>query len=644
VRAHPIVRSACLLLAFRLGSLAIRYAAQSQGSVRDRLALFLPAAIAHAGVIALVCAAFLLLDRVWPRARRAIATVAAMTFGVLMVAGLADLIVSTITGAPLTPTVFRTYRGLRVVRSNEFLEPLRANAAATIAGAVAFTALVLWMARLLRQDARTPARPAAPLVVVTLAVGGLAACAVPGIALRQSPAAPIEWAFAREYLHLDHTTLREREPDAIAHLRDTIGLPAGAEWLTPEFPLAYRWRQPTAVERRPPDIVVVMVESLRAEELELTTREAVSASPNLDALAARSVVFPTFISNGFPSAPSVLAFHCSAWPHRRKEIITDFADRGFDSIPGRLRTLGFETIYVGADPHFDNQSQWLPRWYSTAIDLVQSGVVATDRAIVGRAIDEIRRHDARGDSQPLFAFVSTYSTHYPFTLPEDAGESPDQTSLKTKYRQVLRYTDRQIGGLIAFLSTRARRDRTVTIVVGDHAFYTDLGQTSGLPENDNVWTTAIVNGPTDLVGPPRRVVEPASHVDMLPTILALTGDRRPSAALGADLFGAARSAGRSALAVRPGGWRFDTGSDSVMVDARAPNIAARRVAFPSLRLPIVPDAHADVGVDQLTDLVDAWSYLIEHDRVWSDALLGRPPATAESQSGSRSYSDPRTRR
>src|SRR5262249_33144415 len=157
----------------------------------------------------------------------------------------------------------------------------------------------------------------------------------------------------------------------------------------------------------PPDVVVVMIESLRAEDLALTTGAAngPSVSPNLDALAATSVVFPTYISNGFPSAPSVFAFHASAWPHRRKEIITDFVDRGFDSRPARLRTFGYAPVSVGPDPHFDNQSQWLSRWYATAVDLVASGIVATDRAIVQRAIDEIRRHDARGDRQPLFAFV-----------------------------------------------------------------------------------------------------------------------------------------------------------------------------------------------------------------------------------------------
>jgi arylsulfatase A-like enzyme len=627
---HPIVGAGLLLIAFRVGGLAIRYSASSSGSIASRLALFVPSAAMHAGALLMIIALFLLIADSIPRWRGAVTAAACAVFAILMIAGLADLIVSMITGAPLTPTVFRTYRGIRVVRSSEFLEPLRANASAMLAGAGVFGGVVTWMVRMGRRYAaggiEASSRRRGPLLLAA----GVALFWLPTRAPWPLPSPPIEWAFAREWLGLDRTTIRGSEADAVERLRKAVGLPRDAEWLGADYPLAYRWRETALVgDRRlpPPDVIVVMVESLRAEDLALTTgaSNGASVSPNLDALAAASVVFPTFISNGFPSAPSVFSFHTSAWPHRRKEIITDFVGRGFDSMPARLRTLGYDTVYVGADPHFDHQAQWLSRWYATAVDLVASGIVATDRAIVHRAIDEIRRHDARGDRQPLFAFVSTYSTHYPFRLPDDAGETLVGIAhgLAPQYRQTLRYTDRQIGELLAFLKTRERRERTVTIVAGDHAFYTDLGRTSGLPENDNEWTAAIVNGPPDLVGAPRRIVEPASHVDMLPTVLALVGDRRPSAALGADLLGEPRSVVRRALAIRPGGWRLDVDGYSVIVDARTPNVASRRIAFPILAAPLERSARADVSATELADLVDAWSYMVEHDRVWTESLLGR---------------------
>ena len=630
LRAHPIAKAGLLLIAFRLGGLAARYLVQPAGSLRDRLSLFLPALSAHLGTLLIAISLALVAAKLLPRVPRAVVIAACVAFAVLMIAGQADFTVSAITGAPLTPTVFRTFRGIRVITSNEFLEPLRANLAVTAGGLALFSGLLVLMTSIVRRDRSAGRDRDLSWQRLVLCIGvGILLLWVPAAVPWPVPPLPIEVAFAREYAGLDHTTLRRSEHDAIAQLRDLVGLPPHMGWVSDEYPLVYGRvdpRTPAPLRGDRPDIVVVMIESLRAGELAFVTGARESVTPNLDALASRGIVFPAFTSNGFPSAPSVLSFHCSAWPHRRKEIITDFADRAFDCIPSRLRDFGYDTVYIGADPHFDNQDRWLPRWYSTVVDLTANGIVATDHNIVSRSVEEIRRHDTRSPARPLFAFVSTYSTHYPFRLPDDAGEPAMSvsTDLARRYRQVLRYTDREIGTLVSFLDTRSRRDQTRTIVVGDHGFYTDLRRTSGLPENDNIWTAAIFAGPRASAGRARRIVEPASHVDMLPTILGLVGDDRPSAALGRDVFGAPRRALPAALAVRPGGLRFDRGGYAIMVDARAPNLATRLVPFPGLLTPGAPDVVADVDAVRLTGWVTAWSYLIEKNRVWNPSFLAEP--------------------
>ena len=635
MRAHPIAKAGLLLVLFRAVGLAARYLVQPPGSLASRLALFVPALSAHLGALLILVAAFLLLARApvrVPGYARVVTVAAFVVFAVSMIAGQADLTVAAITGAPLTPTVFRTFRGIHVVTSNEFLEPLKANAPLVGAGLLFFAGVIVWMARLVGRSQSLPdpsgVRPGSDRATGFLPLlAGVVLLWLPTLTPWPGPPAPVEVAFTREYLGLDRTTIRGTEQDAIRDLRGLVGLPPHARWVSDDYPLVYEPTDPgppRAAARRP-DIVVVMIESLRAEELGFVAGGHDSVSPNLDALAARGATFPTFTSNGFPSAPSVLSFHCSAWPHRRREIITDFANRRFDCIPSRLRDFGYDTIYIGADPHFDNQDRWLGQWYARVIDLVAHGIEATDHNIVACAIDEIRRHDAEQTPAPLFEFVSTYSTHYPFRVPEDSHEAPvaDTAHLTARYRQVLRYTDREVGALVSFLGTRARRDRTVTVVVGDHGFYTDLRRTSGLPENDNVWTAAIVTGPPDLVGEPRRVVGPASHVDMLPTVLALAGDRRPSAALGRDLFGPPRGARPFALAVRPGGSRFDRDGYAVLVDARTPNAAITRVGFPDVAQPGHSTSMSDITAARMTDWIAEWSYLIEHDRVWNQDLMRR---------------------
>jgi sulfatase-like protein len=621
---HPVVRAGLALIAFRAAGLFHRYLLQPDVSTGRRLALFVPALVSHSGVLTAIVAAFLVAGAAAPRWRRPIGLAACLTCAVLMIAGQADLTVSSITGAPLTPTVFRTFRGLQVVTSNEFLEPLRANWRVAVTGVCAFAAVVFWMTRTVFADGRRPTPSPTVGGSAVLLAGGCCAAWLVTFATWAVPPLPIEAAFAREYLGLDRTSLDVPEADAIEHLRSMVGLPPGAHWVGDEYPLAYVPAQTRISPGPRPDIVVVMVESLRAEALAFIAGREESVTPNLDALAARSAVFTSYLSNAFPSAPSVLSFHASAWPHKRKEIITDFSEVHFDSLPERLRDLGYDTIYVGADPHFDHQDRWLRRWYAGVSDLVASGTEATDRNIVSRALREIDRHDADAPSKPLFAFVSTYSTHYPFRLPADAGEqeAPEAAGLGARYRQVLHYADRQVGALLAALAARARAPQTTTIVVGDHSFYTNLRKTSGLPENDNEWTALIVNRGGDGVAAASRVADPASHVDLLPTILAMVGDDRPTAAVGTDLFGPARSAPRQALAIRPGGVRFDRGGWSVFVDARTPNGEEIRPSFQAR--PDVPGLPAPAAA-QVMEWVNTWSYLIERDRVWNPALLRKSP-------------------
>src|SRR5581483_2901147 len=310
-----ILKVGLLLIVFRLAGLAERYLLQPHGPLAARAALFAPAAAAHAGVLLIITAAFLAIAAIAPRFDRAVTIGACVVCAVLMIAGQADFTVSAITGAPLTPTVFRTYRGLHVVKSKEFLEPLRANLATTVGGTAAFAGLVAWIVAIVgRARAARTASPVAPAAIGALLL--VAAAIVPW----PTPPPPIEVAFAREYLHLDRVTIRGSEADAIASLRGLVGLPPGAVWVDDAYPLVYQPPHTAVSDRRRadlPDIVVVMIESLRAEELPVITGTGASVTPNLDALAARSVVFPTYISNAFPSAPSVLSFHCSAWPHRR---------------------------------------------------------------------------------------------------------------------------------------------------------------------------------------------------------------------------------------------------------------------------------------------------------------------------------------
>jgi hypothetical protein len=115
---------------------------------------------------------------------------------------------------------------------------------------------------------------------------------------------------------------------------------------------------------------------------------------------------------------------------------------------------------------------------------------------------------------------------------------------------------------------------------------------------------------------------------MMPTVLAMVGDDRPTASLGTDLLGPSRAEVRTALAIRAGGVRLDREGESAIVDARAPNLLLTRVAFPTLTPTptptptLTPTPTPTLTPRRLLDWVDEWSYLVEQNRVWSDRLIG----------------------
>jgi len=101
------------------------------------------------------------------------------------------------------------------------------------------------------------------------------------------------------------------------------------------------------------------------------------------------------------------------------------------------------------------------------------------------------------------------------------------------------------------------------------------------------------------------------------------GDRRPTASLGRDLFGPARRAPAAAVVVRPGGLRIDRDRYRLIVDREHPNAPIIEPAFPGAGVPATVPA-GTFAVDEaplLLQNVLTLSWLLEHDRIWNDALL-----------------------
>jgi arylsulfatase A-like enzyme len=310
-------------------------------------------------------------------------------------------------------------------------------------------------------------------------------------------------------------------------------------------------------------------------------------------------------------------------------------------MPARLKTQGYHRLAIwGGNVNMGNQFAWARQWYDEVdfdIPGNESGFYYNrGDAETFRVLQEhITRNDRAAPGRPQFIFVATAGTHGPFTTaqsvfsrPEDAAEAaPFRTNPDTdraeNYDNMLRLLDRQVGLLREFLATRPRARNTVLIVCGDHSVsVTERVEYAirNFPTDGAVWTTAMVHGPERLVGAPRTVDFSASAADLMPTILALAGDHRPTAAMGADLFGPLPPEKRFAVAVREDGFRLDRNGWSLFVNAADPAEYFVHRSFEDRERTRVSDPGGPFTAQDARDLhaaMQAWSWFIEQDRVWS---------------------------
>lgn len=664
---HPITRAAQLTALIRFVGLVIHFfASDATGqaiSAAPLVMLPFPAAY-QLGSVWLLMGAFLVVWQIAGPARRSVEWIAAITFAVILFFTDADLTLQRLTGNSLTLGIVHAYGG-GTLWTRDVVGRLADDGMHT-----ALTTLLLIAG--LVGIARTTWRPATGRIAWRGCVAWIALGASL-VAWRRSEqfmdAAygwPIEARLTSSALGFRRARPPENEAAAIADLRALVRLRPGEVWFGDSLPLVHgrladlcahapadarcsaaRDTAPTAAASDArPDILVVVIESLRGADVGyLRTPIDDRFTPNLNRLAAQSVVFPNYISNATTSPTGFFSINCSAWRHPDREILGEFSPRSFDCLAPRLRDAGYFTMYLNAsNPGFDRQLDWTRPFYdvvdykSPVVGIYNDNI--SEALLVDKFVEQLARHDAATPHKPFFAYVATHSTHPPFILdapthdlpaflhPGDSGITPrTMPDDHLRYLTVLKYTDAQLERVFDALRRRGRADSTVIIVTGDHSITLgELEPAVFMPYDMHSWTGAIVAGPQRLIGPARRDTLPASHVDLGRTILDLAGDTRPTASIGNDLLTAGRPVTADAYAFHMGGFRRDVGGCSYYVSSDAHGQAWGQRPFQLGQPAIHPDAACPITAaeaQRIRALANYWSYLIEHDRIWNPALLDR---------------------
>jgi arylsulfatase A-like enzyme/Tfp pilus assembly protein PilF len=288
---------------------------------------------------------------------------------------------------------------------------------------------------------------------------------------------------------------------------------------------------------RPLNVVIVTIDTLRADRLGCYGYSR-AATPHLDRLATRGVLF----ENATASAPATTPSHASMFTGTYPPVHGVRNAGGFALSPSHetlaemLQAKGWQTAaFVGASvldrvyglnqgfSHYDDRmpdspaNRFLEEASRPAVQVVDQAIAWLDKA----------------SSQPFFLWVHVYDPH----APHDAPPPFKEPYRLRPYDGEIAYTDQHLGRLFAAIERKSPAEKSLMMVLADHG--------ESLAEHGEYYHgvflyDATLRIPWFIIAPGLpaglRVKAQARTVDLLPTVLALLEAETPSICQGTSLL------------------------------------------------------------------------------------------------------------
>jgi YD repeat-containing protein len=340
------------------------------------------------------------------------------------------------------------------------------------------------------------------------------------------------YAFFHAALHHDldyrqfYLTLDEGQ--AAGRLRRLVAQP-NAEFLPGPNPIARRVTYPGAPQLL--NVVVVIEESLGAEFVG-AYGDARGLTPNLDRLAAGSVVFTNVYATGTRTVRGLEAITASFPPLPGESIVKRRHNENLFNWSTVMRARGYSPAFLyGGFGTFDNMNHFFgANGYRvvdrTAMDAPRFGNIwgVSDEDLFRNAVREFDAQHARGER--IFSVLMTTSNHKPFTFPEGVPGVPAQGGGRLAG---VRYADYALGRFLELARSRPWYADTAFVIVGDHGARVYGREDFPLRSYE---LPLLVYAPGHLA--PRRVDTLMGQMDIAPTVLGLLNISHDSAFFGRD--------------------------------------------------------------------------------------------------------------
>ncbi len=291
-----------------------------------------------------------------------------------------------------------------------------------------------------------------------------------------------------------------------------------------------------------PNFVVIIVESL-GSEYRGTAQNPAGYTPFINELAQSGVDFPLSFANGRRSIDALMSIFAGIPNLMDASLITSgYQTNKIMGLPKILGEIGYDSgfFHGGYDGSmfFDTQAAILGfKRYVGANAYGNDQDTDGHWGVYDEPFLQFTAAELGRMQQPFFAGIFTLSSHYPYLLPPNHQNEFPKGSLAI--HESIGYADFALRRFFETVRTAPWFDNTIFVFTGDHtslsdqtAFQTPLGQFR---------VPLIFYSPKGKL--PLTLDEPVQQIDIMPTILAITGaSDYPHARFGQSLYEKSRRA------------------------------------------------------------------------------------------------------
>lgn len=299
-----------------------------------------------------------------------------------------------------------------------------------------------------------------------------------------------------------------------------------------------------------PNVLLILTDDQGWGDLAINGN-AVIQTPNIDQLAKQGVSFERFYVSPVcsPTRASLLTGRHSLatgvfsvtrggekMPSHEVTLAEALKSHGYNTglfgkwhnglqYPYNPMGQGFDTFYGFADGH-------TTRYYDSVVQhnhTFEPYQGYLPDILTEKAIAFISQSDA-----PFFAYLSYNTPHSPFVLPDEYFQkykAMGESDLNASIFGMVENIDWNIGRVLNHLKRTEQLDNTIVMFLSDngpafphghHRYNGDMKGWKGKVDEGGVRVPFIVSWPKKIQGG-NKIAQPAQHIDVLPTLTALTG-------------------------------------------------------------------------------------------------------------------------